>query len=136
MALTPSSDQSREDELAARRAAEQEVLLREVDEAVRQDQVGTVFKRYGWWIGGGLALALALFGGYLFWQDRRESALDADSETLVTTLDKLEAGQVDPANDALAALAEDGSSATALSARSAASSSACPGGTITECVQR
>ncbi len=117
MALTPSSDQSREDELAARRAAEQEVLLREVDEAVRQDQVGTVFKRYGWWIGGGLALALALFGGYLFWQDRRESALDADSETLVTTLDKLEAGQIAPANDALAALAEDGSSATALSAR-------------------
>lgn len=116
MALTPDSDQSRADQLAARRAAEQEVLLREVDEAMRQDQLGTVAKRYGWAIAGGLVLALAAFGGYLIWQDRREGQLEEASDTLITTLDKLEAGQIDQAEDDLAALAE-GDTATAVSAK-------------------
>lgn len=119
MALPPDSEQSRADQLAARRAAEQEVLLREVDEAVRQDQLGYAAKRYGWAIGGALILALAAFGGYLFWQDRREAQLEEASETLITTLDKLEAGQIDQAEDDLAALAADGSNATAISAKMA-----------------
>lgn len=117
MALTPDSEQARAEELAARRAAEQEMLLREVDEAVRQDKLGTVAKRYGWLIGGGLVLALAAFGGFLFWQSQREDQLEADSELLVTALDKLEAGQIDQAEDDLATLGEGGSSATAVSAR-------------------
>ena len=119
MALPPESEESRANQLAVRRAAEQEVLMREVDEAVRQDQLGTAAKRYGWMIGGALVLVLAAFGGYLFWQDRREAQLEQASEKLVTTLDKLEAGQIDQAEDDLAALAEDGSSATAISAKMA-----------------
>lgn len=118
MALPPDSEQAREEELAKRRAAEQEVLLREVDEAVRQDQLGGAAKRYGWAIAGLLVLGLAAFGGYLFWQDRRESQLEADSEQLVVSLDRLEAGQFDAAEDELAALAE-GSTATAVSAKMA-----------------
>ena len=102
-----------------RRAAEQEVLLREVDEAFRKDQLGIVAERYGWLIGGALFLALAGFGGYLFWQDRRETQLEQASEKLITTLDKLEAGQIDQAEDDLAALAEEASSATAASAKMA-----------------
>ena len=116
MALPPDSEQSRADELAARRAAEQEVLLREVDEAMRKDQLGSVARRYGWAIGGAVVLALAVFGGYLFWDDRREGQLEEASDTLITTLDKLEAGQIDQAEDDLAALAE-GSSATSISAK-------------------
>ena len=118
MALPPDSEKSRADQLAARRAAEQDVLLREVDEAVRKDELGSAAKRYGWVIGGGVVLALAAFGGYLFWQDRREGQLEEASETLVTTLDQLQAGQIDQAEDDLAALAE-GSSATAISAKMA-----------------
>ena len=116
MALPPDSEETRADQLAARRAAEQEVLLREVDEAMRKDQLGSAAKRYGWLIATGLVLALAAFGGYLFWQDRREGQLEEASDTLITTLDKLEAGQIDQAEDDLAALAE-GSSATAVSAK-------------------
>ncbi len=118
MALPPDSEQSRADQLAVRRAAEQEVLLREVDEAMRKDQLGSVAKRSGWAIGVALVLALAAFGGYLFWQDRREGQLEEASDTLITTLDKLEAGQIDQAEDDLAALAE-GSTATAVSAKMA-----------------
>jgi hypothetical protein len=117
VALPPDSEQAREEEAAARRAAQQEVLLREVDEAVRQDQLGSVAKRYGWWMIGGLVLALAAFGGYLFWNDRRENQLDAASEKLVTTLDKLEAGQIDQSEDDLAELADSGDTATAYSAK-------------------
>src|SRR5690606_4404281 len=99
------------------RSAEQEVLLREVDEAVRQDQLSVAAQRYGWLIGGALVLALAAFGGYLFWQDRHEGQLEKASEQFVTTLDKLEAGQVDQAEDELAALAEEGSGATAVAGK-------------------
>lgn len=105
MALTPDSEQTRADKLAERRAAEQEVLLREVDEAMRKEQLGSAAKRYGWLIGGGAVLAIAAFGGYLFWQDRREGQLEQASDTLVTTLDKLEAGQIEQAESDLAALA-------------------------------
>jgi len=117
VALPPDSEQSRADQLAVRRAAEQEVLLREVDEAMRQDQLGSVAKRYGWMIGGALVLAIGGFGGYLFWQDREESRLEEKSEQLITTLDKLEAGQIDQAEGELAALAEADGTATAISAK-------------------
>jgi hypothetical protein len=116
VALPPDSEETRANQLAARRAAEQEVLLREVDEAMRKDQLGSAAKRYGWLIGGGLFLALAAFGGFLFWQERSEAKLDEASDTLVTTLDKLEAGQIDQAEQDLAALAK-GSNATAVAAK-------------------
>lgn len=116
MALPPDSEQSRADKLAERRAAEQDVLLREVDEAVRKDQLGSAAKRYGWLIAGGVVLALAAFGGYLFWDERREGQLEEASDTLVTTLDKLEAGQIDQAEADLATLSE-GSAATAIAAK-------------------
>lgn len=119
MALPPDSEKSRADQLAARRAAEQDVLLREVDEAVRKDQLGFAARRYGWMIAGGLVLALAAFGGYLFWQDSREGELERSSEQLVTTLDKLEAGQIEQAEDELALIAEEAGSATAVSAKMA-----------------
>jgi hypothetical protein len=118
VALPPDSDQSRADQLAVRRAAEQEVLLREVDEAMRKDQLGSAAKRYGWLIGGGLLLAMCAFGGYLLWQDSREGKLEMASDTLITTLDKLEAGQIEQAEDDLAKLAQ-ADTATAVSAKMA-----------------
>ena len=117
MALPSDPEQIRAEQLAARRAAEQEVLLREVDEAMRKDQLGGAAKRYGWWLAGGLVLGLAAFGGYLIWQDRRENALEETSEQLIVSLDKLEAGQIDQAEDDLAALAKDGDGGTAVSAK-------------------
>jgi hypothetical protein len=118
VALPPDSEQSRADQLAVRRAAEQEVLLREVDEAMRKDQLGSAAKRYGWLIGGGLFLAMCAFGGYLLWQDSREGTLETASDTLITTLDKLEAGQIEQAEDDLAKLAQ-ADTATAVSAKMA-----------------
>jgi hypothetical protein len=117
VALTPDSEQSHADKLAARRAAEQEVLQREVDEAVRQDQLGSIAKRYGTLIIAAVVLAIAAFGGWLLWNDSRENQLEERSEKLVTVLDKLEGGQIPQAQADLNALAADGSSATAVSAK-------------------
>src|SRR5688572_992149 len=84
---------------------------------MRKEQLGSAAKRYGWLIGGGAVLAIAAFG-YLFWQDRREGQLEQASDTFVTTLDKLEAGQIDEAERDLATLVQS-STATAVSAKMA-----------------
>jgi hypothetical protein len=93
--------------------AEQDMFMREVDEAVRQDEVTTFAKKYGWPLGIGLVLALAAFGGFLLWQSNRESQLEAGSEQLTAALDELEAGNLDVADDELTAVAAGDSAAAA-----------------------
>jgi hypothetical protein len=117
VALTPDSEQTRAEQLAARKEREQEVLLREVDDAVRQDQLGGALKRYGWPVAGAVALGLAAFGGWLYWSDHREGQIEARSEKLIAAFDRLDAGQFKAAAGDLAALSEDGGSATAISAK-------------------
>lgn len=89
------------------------MFMREVDEAVRQDDVATFAKKYGWPLGIGLVLALAAFGGFLLWQSNRESALETGSEQLTAALDELEAGNLDVADDELSAVAAGDSDAAA-----------------------
>jgi hypothetical protein len=91
--------------------------MREVDEAVRQEQVGTAAKKYGLVIGGVLLLALLLFGAYLFWQNRQESRLEQRSEELVGAIDELEAGNERIADAELEALLADASPGGAAAAR-------------------
>lgn len=117
MALRPTSEDDREAELAKRKAAQDDALLREVDEAYRQDQVTDLARRYGKPIGIGLGLALALFGGYLFWHSQRESNREEQSEELVKALDAIEAGNADTAGAALERLLADGDVGARTSAR-------------------
>ena len=117
MALTPDIPNTREQQLAERREREQDVLLREVDDAVRKDEFGTIVKRYGWAIAGAAVLGLAAFGGWLIWQDRREGQIEERSERLVAAFDMIDAGQIEQAAGELVTLSDDGSSATAISAR-------------------
>lgn len=116
MALPPTNDPDRNNKLANRKAAEQDMLLREVDEAVRQDQTAQFAQRYGKLIVAGLILALVAFGGWLWWDSHREGQLETGSEELVIALDQLEAGNRDAADEELAALAEDGAPAAAAGA--------------------
>jgi len=116
VALKPDSEDARAKQQAILRAAEQDALLREVDEAFRQDQVDVIIKRHGLKIAAALVLLLALFGGWLLWHERGEHQRTEKSEQLISALDHLDAGQIKPADEQLAKLAE-GSSATAASAR-------------------
>ena len=79
--------------------------MREVDEAVRQDQAGAFAKKYGLPIGIAVVLVLVALGGFLFWQDRNDKALEASSEQLVAALDEYQAGNLDIADEELALIA-------------------------------
>lgn len=115
--MPPETEQNRAQELAAREAAQRDMLLREVDEAVRQDQFGGVAKRYGWPIAGTAVAALAAFGGWLIWQDRTEGQLEARSEELVTAFDQLEARRIPEGEATLTRLSQQGNTAPALAAK-------------------
>ncbi len=112
MALTPSSN-SEAEKLAERRAAEQGVLLREVDEAVRKDEAAEFAQRHGLSIAVLVVLVLAAFGGWLWWKGHREDQLERGSEQLVQALDELEAGRTKQAAAALDTIAQDGTPAAA-----------------------
>ncbi|KLE32323.1 hypothetical protein AAW01_12025 [Aurantiacibacter gangjinensis] len=88
------------------RDVEQEMLMREVDEAVRQDDVSGFAKKYGLPLGIGVFLIIAAFGAYLFFDGRSEAELEDRSVELVQAMDQLEAGNIDQADSQLAALME------------------------------
>ncbi|MXP31864.1 tetratricopeptide repeat protein [Erythrobacter jejuensis] len=107
---------SDEDKKAQKKAAEDEALLREVDDAVRQDQYETFGKTYGRPLAAALVLGLAGFGGYLWWDSQQQAAMEQDSEVLISALDQIEAGNLETASDTLQPLVESDNDA----ARSAA----------------
>lgn len=116
MAL-PTDPASREEVLARRRAAEEEALLREVDDAVRQDDVADFGKRYGRTLAIVAVILVLGFGGYLFWEGRRDAAREAQSETLIAALDQVQAGNIPAAATGLRPLLTDGGSGPKASAQ-------------------
>jgi hypothetical protein len=89
-------------------AAQQDGFLREVDEALREQQMLEAAKRYGRL--GALAVVLVLLavGGYWWWDHSRQSVLGARGEELTLALDQFDAGQYDTAAAKLAPLAAKG----------------------------
>ena len=81
-------------------------VFREVDEAVRQDQLKQVWKRHGWLILGAALVIVLGFGGLQAWRayvaDQRAEASDA----YAAALQQARVGQVQPSLEALAALAD------------------------------
>ena len=97
-----------------KRDAEQDMLMREVDEAVRQDDVSTFARKYGLLLGGLFAVLLLGFGAYLWFDGRSEASMEDGSERFVQATDQLEAGNEDAGDEQLAALAEEEGGIAAL----------------------
>ena len=116
MALLPNRNKENPEAKAEKKAASDDVLMREVDEAVRKDQVEDFGRTYGRPLLGLLVVGLLAFGGYLFWDSRQEAAMEQESETLVAALDQLQAGNLDTASETVATLATDGEGAVKASA--------------------
>jgi len=95
-----------------RKDHDQEVFMREVDEAVRKDEARNFARKHGLPIGGVLVLGLAAFGGFLLWKSQNEKTLELGSEQYISALDELQAGNLDVAEEKLA-LIEAGDSASA-----------------------
>lgn len=108
MALSPPNDGNLPAPKNDREQAANDGFLREVDEALREEQMVTAFKRYAVPVGGAIALGLTLLGGYLFWESSQkgDAAQWAERNTLVQ--DRLGAGAVDPAIKDLQLIAKDG----------------------------
>lgn len=71
MALTPQNSQA---------------FMREVDDAVRQDQLLGFWQRYGRWILVAVILGLVAFGGWLYWQHYSKTQSEAVSEQMDAVL--------------------------------------------------
>lgn len=108
MNLRPTNPQSHAEKLAERDAAHQDAFLREVDDALREDQFVGLLRRYGRPVGAGVTAGLALLAGGLFWNAHRSEKADLRGEALTTALDQIEGGKLADANGQLSALATEG----------------------------
>ena len=108
LALSPDRSLTSEDKRNRAKAAQDDVLLREVDDAVRQDQYAEAAQKYGRTAVAVVILGLLLFGGYLFWDSRRDAAYERDSESLVGSLDQVERGNLAGAATSLDPLIAEG----------------------------
>ncbi|MDE8652958.1 tetratricopeptide repeat protein [Novosphingobium album (ex Liu et al. 2023)] len=116
MALPPSANGDSEKSVQ-RKAAQQDVFLREVDDALRHDQMEGFFKRYGVPVLAALVIGLLAFGGYLYWQHRSRAQAEEHAEKFVQALDDLDANNLKAADEKLAALAGQGGPGADAAAR-------------------
>jgi hypothetical protein len=104
LALRPQSPQT-PGALPASRQSQGDVFLREVDEAVRQDEMASFAKRFGLAILVAVLAGLLGLAGFLWWQHHSREQIDQRGEELVQALDHVEAGQLDAADQQLAPIA-------------------------------
>ena len=116
MALRPKTPLSRADQLAERDAAQGDAFLREVDEALREDEFFTIVKRHGKLVGLVVGTGLAALAGYLWWGDHQDNARAERAEQVTIAMDMLDTGNLQGASkqlDPVIAKAADGSKSVA-----------------------
>jgi hypothetical protein len=94
----------------------EEAFLREVDEELRRDQIGQLWRRYGRLGIALLVLALALLAAFLWWQADKEKKAGKDGELLTQVLTEIGQGKeagVKARLEALAASPREGYRAAA-----------------------
>ncbi|WP_374527757.1 tetratricopeptide repeat protein [Novosphingobium sp.] len=90
MALTPNTPSKQQE----RDAAANDGFLREVDEALRQDDLLRIGQRYGKPLAGLIIAGLLGLAGYLYWDHTRNQAAAELSERTILALDRLGSGGV------------------------------------------
>jgi hypothetical protein len=115
VATTPN-DPEKASKAEKQRELEQQVLMREVDEAVRTDEMVGAWRKYGLPVIGGALLGLAAFGGYLWYEHSQQTAQEQQAEALVQAMDELNAGNLDVADRELAAIGDNADNGAAVRA--------------------
>ncbi len=95
---------------------EDEVLIREIDEAVREDALYSFMRDHGLKLLGVITLGVAGLGAWLVWDHYAESDLERQSEALISALDYADQRDFKTAQDKAALLLADGSSPGARAA--------------------
>jgi hypothetical protein len=79
-----------------------DALIREVDDAVRSDEIHSFWRHYGKLVAVLVVLGLAGFGGWLLWQNYQAGQAEANSEKFAALLKAAQAARLDQPNyDAL-----------------------------------
>ena len=101
--------------IAARDAAQNDAFLREVDDALREDEFFGLLRRYGKPVLAVVVAALAGLAFYLWWGNYRHDQQAAHAEQFTLALDQLDAGNLGTAVTDLAPLntGKDGNAAAA-----------------------
>jgi len=105
------------DKIAERDAAQKQGFVREVDEALREDEMLSAIRRYAVPVGAAVGAALLALGVYLGWNTHQANVRAGQAEQIVLSLDKLDSGQQDAASAQLAPVAQDGSDGNRAAAR-------------------
>ncbi len=82
--------------------------MREVDDALREDQFLDVWQRWGKIIVAVVLVGLAGLAGWLWYNESNKSVADEAGEKFIVALDQVEAGQLDAGAKALAPLSSEG----------------------------
>lgn len=105
------------DRKAAQRAAQQDVFLREVDDAVRQDQMESFMKSWGKPLIAVVVVGLAGLGGWLYWNHHQSTQAAAHAEQYIQALDSVQAADFAGARTKLEALAGEDAKGNSAPAR-------------------
>lgn len=114
MALTPDNSKS---PAISREDAQKEGFLREVDEALREEQALNAIKRWAKPLGAAIFVGLAGLGAWIGWGYYERKGHEERAESYIKALDQLEAGRLDEASKLLEPLAKDGGGGSQASAR-------------------
>jgi hypothetical protein len=117
LALRPQRPKSRAEQVAQREAAQQDVFLREVDEALRQDEMLGLVQRWGRPIAIVVVVALLALAAYLWWDNHRKQEAGAVGEQFTMALDKLEANNLSAADKELVGVIAKGGPGSVAAAK-------------------
>jgi hypothetical protein len=92
-----------------RDAAAQDGFLREVDEALREEQMVDAVKRWAKPVGAAIVVTVLAMAGYMAWDNINKQASGEITEKIILALDKVDSGQLDLAAKELTALQGKGS---------------------------
>jgi hypothetical protein len=84
------------------------MFLREVDDALREDQLRMVFQTRGRAIAAVVIAGLVGLAGFLWYGEHKQAVIGGQSETFTMALDQIQAGRVQVGAQTLAPLAKDG----------------------------
>lgn len=82
--------------------------MREVDDALREDQLRSLLRTRGLPIAALIAGGLLGLAGYLWYSEHKQSVTGSQSETFTMALDQLQAGRTQTAQQTMGPLAKDG----------------------------
>jgi hypothetical protein len=92
------------DEPKDKTSRKEDVFLREVDDAVREDDLKNFGRRYGIWIAAAVIIGLASLAGWIFYNNSLDEDSGLRSEEYVAAIDSLKSNNIEGASKALESL--------------------------------